>query len=302
MGDDAVALYGAAGVEFKQSADIVIARKDLYLSLGEVRVDYVFVSRAGEEQTVTIGFPLPRVPATPDDPASVQLVEGSGGDLRNYLGLGVAVNGRPLISVLHEFAWLNNSDVTAEVQAAGLPLLVDLECWEALQALDPDTAEALAASGLLWGHGPPNRTRAWDYQAVYEWRRTFPPGETAVSIHYRPLLGWRTDYGKSFYLEGEHAGTACVDDRLRGEIEASGGYREGAELTYIMTTARNRAGSIGRFNLTAGTTRPKEWAPGKILIALCPAEASTDEQGYRHWSATNFVPEKDIRVFFYTTD
>lgn len=298
--NDGGSAYGAGGVEFSQSADIVVARQDLYLSPGEVRVDYVFVSRATEEQAVTIRFPLPRVPATPDDPQSVQLVEGSGGDIRNYLGFGVAVNGRPLIPMLHEFAWLNNTDVTAEVQKAGLPLLVDVERWEALQALDVETAAALASSGLLWGHGAPDLTPAWDYQAVYEWRQIFPPGETAVSIHYQPLLGWRSDYGNSFYLEGKYAATACVDDGLRGEIEASGGYSEVAELTYIMNT--NSSGPIGRFNMIAGTTKPRQWAPGKILIALCPAEASTDDQGYRHWSATDFVPEKDIRVFFYTTD
>jgi hypothetical protein len=298
----AVASFGAGGVEFRQSTDISIAREDLYLSPGEVRVDYVFVSRAEDEQTVTIGFPLPRVPATPADPGSVQLVEGSGGDLRNYVGFGVAVNGRPIIPVLHEFAWLDDRDVTAEIRAAGLPLLVDDEHWETVQALDPETAKALAASGLLWDDRAGHREPAWHYQAVYEWRQTFPPGETAASIRYRPLLGWRADYGKSFYLEGEHAETACVDDRLRDEIEANGGYSEVAELDYITTTARNWAGPIGRFNLTVGTTRPKEWTSGKILIALCPADASVDEQGYRHWSATDYDPEKDIRVFFYTTD
>lgn len=301
LANGAVASFAAGGVEFKQSADISIAREDLYLSPGEVRVDYVFVSEAAHEQSVTIGFPLPRVPATPDDPASVQLVEGSGGDLRNYLGFGVAVNGRPLIPVLHEFAWLDDRNVTAEVRAAGLPLLVDGKHWEALQALGPEGGEALVASGLIWS-GPGDLTPACDYQAVFEWQQTFPPGETRVSIHYRPLLGWRADYGKSFYLEGEHAQTACVDDRLRDEIEASGGYSEVAELDYITTTAKNWAGPIGRFNLTVGTTTPPEWAASRMLIAVCPPEAVTDAQGNRHWSAADYVPEKDIRVFFYFTD
>lgn len=300
--DAAIGGFGAGGLVFGQNADIAVARKDLYLSPGEVRVDYVFVSRAEDEQTVTVAFPLPRVPATPDDPDAVQAVDGNGGDLRNYVGFGVAVNGRPIIPVLREFAWLDARNVTAEVQAAGLPLLVRVEDWEAVQALDPETAGALAASGLLWDHGPPNRDPAWHYQAVYEWRQAFPPGETAVSVHYQPLLYWRRDYGKSFYLEGEHAETACVDDRLRGEIEASGGYSDVAELTYLTARAGSLAGPIGRFNLTVGTTRPREWEPGKILAALCPADAPADEQGHRHWSATDYVPEKDIRVFFYIFD
>jgi hypothetical protein len=300
--DAALGGYGAGGLVLGQSTDIVIARKDLYLSPGEVRVDYVFESRAEEEQTVTVAFPLPRETATPNDPDAVQPVEGNGGDLRNYVGFGVAVNGRPLIPVLREFAWLDDRNVTAEVQAAGLPLLVDTEDWKALQALDLDAAEALAASGLLRDHRPHNRDPAWAYQAVYEWRQTFPPGETAVSIHYQPLLIWRLDYPKSLYLEGEHAEWSCVDDRLRSALRASGDFSDATELVYRMTRAGERTGPIGAFNLTVGTTTPKEWRPSPTHIAVCPAEASTDEQGYRHWSATDFIPEKDIRVLFYFFD
>jgi hypothetical protein len=301
--DEAFGGFGAGGLVFGQSTDIVIARKDLYLSPGEVRVDYVLESRAEDEQTVTISFPLPHVPATTNEPDAAELVEGSVGDIRNYVGFGVAVNGRPIIPVLRELAWLEDRNVTSEVLAAGLPLLMDDEHWKALQALDPETAAALAASGLLWDHGPPNRDPAWGYQAVYEWQQTFPPGETAVSIHYRPLLVFRLDHHQSFYLEGVRAETACVDDRLRSEIEARGGFiSDAAELNYVTTRAGNRSGPIGHFNLTVGTTTPKEWRPSPMLIAVCPAEASTDEQGHRHWSATDFVPEKDIRVFFFFFD
>jgi hypothetical protein len=300
--DAALGGYGAGGLVFGQGTDIIIARKDLYLSPGEVRVDYLLESRAEEEQTVTIAFPLPRVPATPDDPEAVQPVEGNGGDLRNYAGFGVAVNGRPLIPVLREFAWQEDRDVTADVRAAGLPLLMDDEHLQAIQTLDPEMAGSLAASGLLWDYGSPYRDPTWHYQAVYEWQQSIRPGETAVSIHYRPLLGWRTDYGKSFYLDSEHTESACVDDRLRHEIEANGGYSEVAELDYITTTAGNWSGPIGQFNLTVGTTRPPEWSPGPILVAVCPADASTDEQGNRLWNAKDYVPEEDIRVFFYLTD
>jgi hypothetical protein len=105
----------------------------------------------------------------------------------------------------------------------------------------------------------------------------------------------------SFYLEREHAETACVDDRLRSALRASGDFSDATELVYRMTRAGERTGPVGAFNLTVGTTTPKEWRPSPIHFAVCPAEASTDEQGYRHWRATDFVPEKDIRVFFYTT-
>ena len=134
LANGATASFPAGGVEFKDSADISIAREDLWLSPGEVRVHYQFQSDASDPQTVTIGFPLPRVPSTPDTPDAVGAVDGSGGDARNYLGFGVAVDDRPLIPKLHEYAWLGEAEVTDAVLAAGLPLLPQAGGWEELVA------------------------------------------------------------------------------------------------------------------------------------------------------------------------
>lgn len=303
----AMASFPAGGVEFEDNADISIAREDLLLGPGEVRVQYKFQSTAAEPQTITIGFPLPRVPSSPDTPDSVGAVNGSGGDPRNYLGFGVAVDERPLIPILHESAWLGGKDVTAILVEAGLPLLPSYEPWDNLvRGLAPETAKMLVDAGLVYGEPGGYLDPLWDYQAVYEWQQEFAPGETDVDIRYRPLMGWPGDFG-STYETGEHADSACVDDALRAEIaarKAAGRYYEVAQLDYITTTAKHWHGPISSFNLTIDASQPESWGTdyGDVLFASCPVAATELGGGKWGFSATDYVADEDIRVFFYFFD
>lgn len=302
-GNGITASFPAGGVEFKSSTHIAIQQEDLFLSPAEIRVDYVFHSIAEQPSTEVIAFPLPRVPSIPDSPEAVQDLGRGSGDMRNYLDFGVAVNGRPVIPVLHEFAWLEDKEVSAEILAAGLPLLPSYNDWvDAVAKLDPETFDSLVASGLLWDYGGGDASPAWDYQVIYEWEQVFAPGETSATIRYRPLIGWPGDYGVSAYDTGELAEAACVDDALRQQIaefkRTYGPYQVG-QLGYITTTARLWSGPIGQFNLTVGTDEPEEWAEGPTLIAVCPAGTSMDEEGNRHWAVSNYVPDQDIHVTYY---
>jgi hypothetical protein len=299
----AMASFPAGGVEFKDNADISIAREDLLLSPSQVRVQYKFLSTATQPQTVTIGFPLPRVPSSPETPDTVGAVNGSGGDPRNYLGFGVAVDERPLIPILHEYAWLGDTDVTAVLLEAGLPLLPIIETWAALvPQLDAATAKMLVDSGLVYGSVGSYLDPLWDYQAVYEWSQDFEPGETSVDIRYRPLMGWPADYGNR-YETGEYADSACVDDDLRAEIAARGRYYDVAQLDYITTTAKHWNGPIAEFNLTIQASRPKRWsADGDVLFASCPVAPTRLSEYEWGFTAKDYVPDKDVRVFFYFFD
>ena len=299
LANGATASFPAGGVEFKDSADISIAREDLWLSPGEVRVHYQFQSNASDPQTVTIGFPLPRVPSTPDTPDAVGAVDGSGGDARNYLGFGVAVDDRPLIPKLHEYAWLGEAEVTDAVLAAGLPLLPQAGGWEELVArLGSDSIARLAMAGLVYEEPGGFVQPLWDYQAVYEWEQDFAPGETMVDIRYRPLMGWPADFGGT-YRVGPHAETACVGDALRAELAARGSYGV-AQLDYITTTAQHWRGPIGTFNLIVDPHVPESWGGGgEVLFASCPVAGEQIGEGRWRFKATDYVPDSDVRVFFY---
>jgi hypothetical protein len=304
LGNGALASFPAGGVVFEDSADIAIAQEDLLLSPDEVRVHYRFVSSATEIQTKTIGFPLPRVPATPDAPDSVGPVAGGGGDARNYLGFGVAVDRRPLIPTLHEYAYLGKKDVTAALLEAGLPLLPQYESWIDLVAtIEPAQVAELVEAGLVHAESEGYLSPLWDYQAIYEWQQDFAVGETEVDIHYVPLMGWPNDFA-DIYEVGEKAETACVTDEIRAEIaahKAAGSYYEVAQLDYITTTAKHWLGPIGTFNLTVDVSQPLIWNAGytDVLFASCPVAAKPLGQDQWGFDAQDYVPERDIRVFFY---
>ena len=304
LANGALASFPAGGVVFEDSADIALAEEKLFLSPGEVRVNYLFASTSGATQPVTIGFPLPRVPAAPDTPDSVQPLGDGGDDMRNYLQFGVTVDGVRVEPVLHEFAWLDGKDVSAAVRAAGLPLLPTFEETETWATLDPAVLAPLLGIGLLLGEAGGYLNPAWDYQVVYEWQQDFDPGTTAVDIRYRPLMGWPGDFGDTYEV-GEHADTACVDDALRAQIarlKAENSYYEVAQLDYITTTAQHWAGPIRQFTLTVSPRSDEDWVPsepGHVLTAMCPADTPANADGDHVWTATNYVPEKDVRVFFY---
>ena len=304
LGNGALASFPAGGVVFEDSADIAIAQEDLILSPGEVRVHYQFFSSADETQSATIGFPLPRVPSAPDEPDSVGAVTGSGGDRRNYLGFGIAVDGRPLIPILHEYAFLGDEDVTAQLLEAGLPLLPDFDTWEAWpRRLDPALVTSLFQAGLISGEPGQYLNPRWDYQVVYEWVQDFAPGDTAVDIRYRPLMGWPNDFGDTYEI-GATADSACVNDTLRAKLaahKAQGDLYDVAQLDYITETAKHWHGPIGRFNLTIDTGTPDSWEGGyrDVLFASCPVAATGLGDGQWGFTATDYVPDRDVRVFFY---
>lgn len=283
------------GIQFEGNADVVLAREDLYLSPDEVRVDYVFSSSTEQPQAVTIAFPLPRVfVPLESSPWNDLDLDGVTGDIRNYLDLGIAVNGRPIIPILHEYAWDEDRQVTAQLRAAGIPLMPTDKAWiEAGKRLAPETIAMLDAAGVVQDRGT-YVDPSWQYQAVYTWSQTFEQGTTTVSIRYRPMIGWPTDYSYLAFIDGERAQAACVDEALRQKLaDANTGFSV-ALVDYITGTTPHGSQPIGQFNLTVAAGNDRA-----ILSAVCPAVTTMDEDGTRHWSTSNHVPTQDIHVTFY---
>lgn len=305
--------FPAGGVVFKQAANIAIAREDLYLSVREVRVTYEYRSDAATTETHTIGFPMPAVPL---DGGPSYLGGGSVEDLadpRNYMNFVVKVNGRRVEAKLHEFAQLDGKDITAELLAAGLPPLMLAETFDATQ-YDRQALEALSAKG--WLAGVPQSPEElwwpnWSYQAIYEWEQEFAPGETVVEISYTPLNGYPSDYGQRYEGGGEYddpqtvaetEAEYCIDDAVLNAVkrqQAKGGY-EVVTQGYILTTGNFWKGPIEEFNLIVDKDDTREDGDDLDLVAFCPLEAKKINATQFAWHASNFEPERDMRVLYYS--
>ena len=296
--------FPGTGLIFKEAADIGIAREDLFLSREKVTVHYDYQSDAAGTQTVTIGFPMPAVPINgdPSDPANFPELDGK--DIRNYMQFSASVNGEPVETTLHQFAWLDGKDITARLAAIGVPPYLSYDEIDAVFARLPrDLVEDMANAGVIWwdeesGSISPN----WLYQTVYEWQQDFAPGVTKVDIAYAPLTGYPGDIGTSY--EDDSDGTYCVDDKVRATIA---GWRdknvlyEVQTLGYITTTATYWKGSIGEFNLTIAKEQPnREYNQVATETSFCGrAETVETDTGFT-WKSKNYVPTNDISVVWYS--
>ena len=295
--------FPGTGLVFNEAADIAIAREDLSLAREQVTVHYDYRSDAAATQTVTIGFPMPAVPIDggPSDPSSLPELEGK--DVLNYMQFTASVNGKPVETTLHQFAWLNGEDITARLALLGIPAYLAADQVEAVFAkVDPATIDDMVQAGVI--SADDERTYIvpnWLYQSVYEWQQDFAPGETKVDIAYSPLAGYPSDIGD--YYETDPDGTYCVDDKLRQSIAAFRDKNipyEVATLGYVTTTATYWKGPIGEFNLTiAKDPLDKESGQVSAETAFCGKSDFTETDTAYSWSAKDFVPQKDISVVWY---
>jgi hypothetical protein len=287
----------AGGLVFKKADTISIASEELFLSMDEVSVGYVYQSKSPAAQKVTISFPMPVVELD-DGPLSEYLFGSeTKDDLRNYMKFAVNVDGRPVKPRLREVALLHGKDITARLKAAGIPLLFVAGGRSTLAKVPKNVRDALVKEGILEepSGDPPTYAAKWHYQVVYEWEQSFPPGPTKVDIRYRPITGDGQDYG-DFYSTPEATTRNCVDDAFRNALKRrreAGKLGDRLQVGYVLKTARYWSGSIGRFRLVVDKGKPEN------LVAFCPLTARKISDTQFEWTATNFTPERDINVVFF---
>jgi hypothetical protein len=299
LANGAIAERKTGGLVFKQSDTVSIVKEDLFVSLDQIRVDYVYKSEAKDTQTVAIAFPMPGVPVN-DDPGSLRELLPEGSAPENYMSFKVSVDGNDVAAKPFARATVGDKDVTEQVTKAGLPLDMLVDDANALLQKVPkpqlDELVALGAVGQGDNSGEPAYFPQWDYHVAFEWQQDFKPGESKVSISYVPLAGFPADFGDSYEV-GERADAACVDAVLRSAIakrKAKGGYYEVATVGYVLTTAKYWKGPIRSFNLSV--EKPDE----KTLVAFCPAQAKKVSATRFEWHTGDFAPAADLSVIYYT--
>jgi hypothetical protein len=305
--------FRAGGVMFKETSTISIAREDLYLSAREIRVHYTYRSDAEATEHVTIGFPMPPVPLSDDPDYLGGVAPEDLADPSNYLNFTVKVNGAPVATTLHQYAYLNGFNVTEELKGAGMPLLVTVETrGAAIGALDEAARTRLVEQGFFTGTDQEFEfwQPMWSYQTVYEWEQDFAPGETEVDISYVPLNGYPSDIGTIYEgevpedaqpLQNSAALDYCIDDELKAAIKKRKDAGQSYEVVtqgYVVKTAQYWHNSIEEFTLTVDKADPALGEPF-ALVAFCPPGAEKISATAFRWSASNFWADRDIAVIYY---
>jgi hypothetical protein len=290
--NDTMAVGAAGGLVFVKSADVAMETEDLWISPEQIRVRYAFRNRGKVPVEALIAFPLPVFDHAAErvlDP-DVQTTTG------DFVEFTVTVDGKPVQPKLEMRAWLGETEVTAALAEAGLPLsrfVGGPRLAEAIEDLPEATRQKLAAAGILGPGEMGDFDPQWAVRSTYHWPQRFAPGRRTIVEHrYKPVVG-----SNWLLREEAQAGTEwaeyCIEPALRTALMTRLGPNDVARVLlvdYVLSTGANWAGPIGRFRLTID-----KGTPGRLL--------STCLEGLKKTGATtwmlerrNFTPESDLRL------
>jgi hypothetical protein len=304
--NDSSAQLAGGGLVLMKNADVRMAAEDLFISPYDVRVRYEFANDSGHDIDTTVAFPLPRVDMYELSEVPLGLTTG---EPQNFVGFTVRENGRAIPVRLQARAVHQGRDVSDQVQAAGLPLAIYSGPFnDALAALAGAKLQTLVRAGLIEVEGDSRRPK-WTVELTYYWTQHFPAGKaTVIEHHYKPVTGeqffsrysltgeeMRDHWNKNFCLD---AGTRAALAKGLDTMQQTGGGESGTPMfiaystAYVLMTANNWKGPIGRFHLTLDKLKPEN------VISLCWDAAPLRKTGPTRFEATvtNFAPKRDLNV------
>ena len=309
--NDSSGFLGTTGiVELSKTDAVVMQSERLEIGLDRVRIDYVFKNVSAAPVDTVVAFPLPDLDMAPG-PTSSNFNFPVRDD--NFLGFTVSVDGQPVAVSLERRGFLGGREVTKELYEAGL---LSLGPWrngpdeERIKRIPAATLERLQKAGLLGPGEDSDLDPKWTLRTKYYWRQSFPAGrEVKVHHEYKPfvgtaLVGKPSDVnGKSYF--GRYLGAVgavsdryCIDDSTRRALVKAdkavkspwAGYVV-SEIEYVLTTANNWRGPIGRFTLVLD-----KGAPDNIL-SLC-FDGALKKTGPTSFEGTlaDFRPKRDLNL------
>ena len=308
MANDTMAELKTGGLVYVEQADVLMEQEDLFLSMTEVRVDYVFRNTSDKDVESVIAFPMPDIVGSPDGMISIPDTEAD-----NFLGFSVEQDGKPIQPELDQRVVALGVDRTEELRKLNVPLLPYSDATAAaVKALPEAVVKDWATKGLLFadtydaGQGWTTDYRPlWTLRSAYWWKTNFPAGKSVrVSHRYKPSVGATVamtfiSEGKPAYSYDEYKNRFCLDDsfmKTAAKLEkaaATGGpnYTE-AWISYVLKTGANWGGTIGKFKLTIDKGDPKNF------ISFCGEGVKKTGPTTFVMEKTDFYPEKDLDVLF----
>lgn len=310
--NDSIAELTTGGLVLKDSAGIEMVSEDLRISPRAVEVDYVFRNRTDRDISATVAFPMPDV----GDPGGDMSAIPAEGD--NFLDFTVVQDGQKISPTLTARAETVTGDVTAELQAQGVPVIplgaaveTALERLPEAVARDWQRREIIEIVEMDAGQGlRPVRLPRWTASSSWHWQTTFPAGaEVRVSHRYRPSLGGSAglnfiDYDRMRVggdLAGDYRRRFCMDaafeKAVNKRLAAAGTGMVPMEwrLAYVLGTGGNWAGGrIGRFTLTVDKGLPD------ALVSFCGTDVEKIGPTRFRMTAQDFAPPERLDILIVT--
>lgn len=309
LADDSTAQLKAGSIVFTQGTPVKMAEEDLYISPKQVRIRFAFTNASAKDVETLVAFPLPDI-----DTAEFW---GSGAgamtaDPKNFIGFKAVVDGKPVAFTVEQRAFVKGKEVTAALLAAGAvlnPLAGD--GFQSLTKIPRTRLKSLEKAGIVAldetpmpdGKGAPRLDviPQWTVTTRFYWKQKFPAGKTVVIAHsYQPVTGaslfsTESDKQRQKYYDVDYCFDpptwAGLKTRTAAAIKREANYLSAYRTDYILKTAGNWQGPIGRFSLTLDKLKAAN------IISLCwdGALQKTSATTFS-FTADAFVPRRDIRL------
>jgi hypothetical protein len=302
MANDSTATLGAGGVVLTKSADIALDREDLYVSATEIRVHYEFRNTGDKDVATTVAFPLPDIDLSY---YSEVPITRPGSDPVNFVDFTVSVDRKAVAPILEARALLNGEDITDYLTSRKIKFSFFADGFnDALEKADPALRKELMARGIAQYDEYDNVYPQWLDRTAFHWDQVFPAGKTVTVEHrYKPVAGQFYVSKYSLGPNGDELKPYCVDDPTRkalwkrikerstkGGEEPDDGLLTATAVDYILTTANNWRGPIGKFRLTIDKGDPQN------LLTLCLDGIKKTGPTTFVVEADNYVPKADLKL------
>lgn len=303
--NDTSAALAAGGLQFKRSDAVEMRSEDLFISMDQVRVRYVFRNKTNKDVTLRVAFPLPELKA---DMQESPLNIPDAGEI-NFVGFKTLVDGKPIGLKTDRVARYKGKDVTSILVVADAPLNPLLPGFSDRIAKLPEAERAkLIAQGLIGqdqidqGKGwEPYYRPTWDLTTAYYRDQTFPAGKDVVVEHsYRPVVGgtvmplmssvevWKSErkrYQRAY----------CVDEAFEAAGHALNPEKTQERwINYILKTGANWAGPIGEFRLVV------DKGAAENLVSFCGDNVKKISPTQFEMRTKNFTPRQNLNVLILT--
>jgi hypothetical protein len=303
VANDSTASTAAGGLVLERTDKIDMVSEDLFVSIPEVRVNYVFRNGALADVETIVAFPMP----------DRDLSEEWGRNVAYPSDFRTSVEGQPVHSSLERKAVVKGKDHTALLTQLGVPIAPDnimdsTKAMDALTAAERANLQSLGLAGeeeFSFGAEPMahHLIPLWTVQDKYWWKQRFPAGkDLKVEHRYVPGVGGSVEsiIGFKQFRNDEDTRKAiahyCMDREFIAAVDAVAGKGDRGpgmpdkRVDYILTTGANWRSPIGSFRLVVDKGQPGN------LVSFCETgvkKISPTQFEVRH---ENWRPTSDLHV------
>lgn len=304
LADDSTAALGAGGIVLTTATQLRMTSEDLAISPDAVHIHYVFANDSGKDIDTLVAFPLP-------DIDTWNFYESAMGETTsdpvNFVGFKATADGKPVPVKVEQRAIYRGRDVTAVLQSVGVPVnVIPDENFRKFDALPAAKKRLLEHAGIAEADSPDQEHPKWIVRTRFYWQQHFPAhGSVTIEHSYKPVTGQAffspieanavpgsaDDYWKKRYCMD--AGTVAKLKTMTGaaqkHVDKNSGMLEAYSTDFILKTANNWQGGIGKFHLVIDKLKPTK------VLSLC-WNGTLKKTGPTTFAfdAADFHPQQDL--------